>query len=90
MDYPRDIHMDGDITDITKWSVGQVQHWAGAHGMHSIAGILSEHAIAGDVLINIDMDLFFALTDFPIELQSTFEDEIATLRSISMRLLRFY
>ena len=84
MDYPRDIHMDGDITDITKWSVGQVQHWACIHGLQSITGILSEHAMAGDVINDLNIDMFFMLSDFAVDLRPVFEDEVATLRNFSI------
>ena len=78
---PRDINLDGDTSDCTKWSVGQVVKWASTHGLSAASSILVEQAIAGDVLLDINLESLFLLSNFPAFLQFVIEDELEALRS---------
>ena len=79
-----DITIDGVATQYTSWSVNQVNTWAKDHGLDTIIPILTKHAIAGDVLADIDFDELFALSNFPVDLQTKFKDELSTLRGSSL------
>ena len=80
---PLDINIDGSPDNCTKWSVGQVANWANSHGLAAASSILVEQAIAGDVLLDINLESLFLLSNFPAILQFVIEDEIEALRSSS-------
>ena len=75
-----DISTDGADNDYTAWSVGQVGAWASGHDMAGAVKVLAKHNIAGDVMLNLDVDEFFLGSDFPEELQHSFEKKIEALR----------
>ena len=83
MKQPVDINMDGKEADYTKWSIKQVGAWAKSRGLAEVASLLSMNAIAGDVIFNMNLDAFFLLTNFPVTLQSKFEDEVDLLRGMN-------
>ena len=80
MPMPINIQVDGDVNEPSKWSVGQVGQWAGFHGLSVIAPALKKHKIAGDVLLDLNLDVVTVAMDIPFEFHAVFEDEITALK----------
>ena len=75
-----DINQDGDVNNPATWSVGQFSTWSSAGPLRDIAELLRKHRFAGDIVVQMTIELVPALLELSALQTAVFEDEITALR----------